>query len=77
MKIELADCTNTLLREIEMKETTRKYLANTYALAIMSSEKTDWGKVNKAIVKRWSKNGLGYIKGLAWNIVQKGSANYD
>jgi len=65
--IELACCTSTLLREIEDKTFKQKDIAKTYALAIRSSEDTEWWKVNRTIVKRWSVSGLNRIKQLAWS----------
>ena len=67
MKIELANTTQTLLYEIQELRLFQKPIAKTYALALRSSEDTDWGKVNKAIIKRWSKSGLNRIKELAWS----------
>ena len=62
MKTELYCCTQTLLQEIKIKEVTKKDIAKTYALALASSEETDWAKVNKAIIKRWSMSALFDIK---------------
>lgn len=67
--VVMADCTNTLLREIAMKECKRKSIASTYGLAIHAErygEKVDWKTVNEAIIARWSFSGLNYIKKLAW-----------
>ena len=65
-QFELVDCTNVLLREIAMKESKQRHLARTYRLALQSTDKTDWAKVNRAIIERWSKAGLKKIKELAW-----------
>ena len=67
--IELFDCENTLLREIGMKEAKRLDIAKTYSLAMKSSEvnKINWGRVNKAIIERWSLSGLKWIKEKAWS----------
>lgn len=46
---------------------TQKQIAQTYALALCSSWPTDWAKVNKMIVDRWSFSGLNRIKNLAWS----------
>lgn len=62
MRIELCDCTATLLREIAMPEMKRSDVAQTYALAMRSSEKTDWASVNRAIIARWSVSALDWIK---------------
>ena len=67
MKMELACCTGTLLREIADKSLKRDIIAMTYALALRSSEETDWKQVNMAIIERWSMSGLHYIKKLAWS----------
>lgn len=65
--MELADCTNTLLREIAEPSIKRIDVAKTYALAIKSSEAVNWPVVNAAIIKRWSKSGLVWIKKQAWS----------
>lgn len=67
--IELAQCTATLLQEIGDKRFTQADVAKTYALAIMSSEATDWTAVNQAIRKRWSLAGLERVKLAAWKRV--------
>jgi hypothetical protein len=60
--MELLCCEETILNEIEHKEFKRKDVALTYYLCMMSSEKIDWEKVNKEIIRRWSFSGLEYIK---------------
>lgn len=45
----------------------QKVIAQTYALAIKSSYPTDWQRVNRAIIDRWSMAGLERIKKLAWS----------
>jgi hypothetical protein len=62
MPMELADCTNHLLREIAAPEMKRKDVAQSYALALRSSDPTDWKRVNAAILARWSLSGLKWIK---------------
>lgn len=42
-----------------------------YADAIQSREWTDWGAINGAIIDRWSRNALSYIKAKAWKLVDK------
>lgn len=66
-KIELMSTTETLLEEISNKELHKKDIAQTYALALKSSEKTDWGKVNQAIIDRWSLSALKDIKEWVWS----------
>ena len=46
---------------------TQKQIAQTYALALISSYKTDWRRVNNAIMDRWSPEGLNRIKQMAWS----------
>lgn len=65
--MELACCTGTLLNDISIPEMTKRSLAQTYALALRSSEKTDWKIVNEAIIKRWSMSTLKDIKKMAWS----------
>lgn len=47
-------------------------VAKTYALALMSSYKTNWSKVNKMILDKWGPQGLIDIKNKAWEIKEKG-----
>ncbi len=70
MKIELVNCTQTLLDKIGNKVFKRKDVAATYALAIRSSEPTDFALVNKRIIERWSRSGLEFIKNEAWKIAE-------
>lgn len=56
-----------MLREIGTREEpglTRADVATTYGLTLVSSERAsvDWGKVNRAIIARWSRSGLEWIK---------------
>jgi hypothetical protein len=64
MKAQLVCCEDTILREIAMPEMTPRDVAMTYRLAMESSEadKIDWGKINAAIMERWSKTMLIRIK---------------
>ncbi len=72
MRMELAACEATLLREIADQGTKRKSVALTYALALRSSEREgiDWKKVNRAIVERWCRSGLSWIKRRAWALAE-------
>ncbi|MHC4648888.1 MAG: hypothetical protein ACYTBJ_25830 [Planctomycetota bacterium] len=67
MHIELADCTGHLLGEIGNRKMTRRDVAQSYRLAMASSEATDWAEVNRAIIDRWSESALVYIKRQAWS----------
>ncbi len=62
MRVELTDTTNTLIREIADPAMKRRDVAQTYALAMRSSWPTDWRAVNEAIIARWSKSALVWIK---------------
>lgn len=68
MKVELMFCEETILEEIANKEVTRDNVAVTYAFCIDSSEIIDIAKINKAIVKRWRRSALEYIKNKAWKL---------
>jgi hypothetical protein len=64
MNIELAGCEALLMEEIGNPKMKRRDVAQTYALTLMSSDRdtVDWPKVNHAIMERWSKSGLIWIK---------------
>lgn len=62
IRFELTDCTDTLLREIADPAMTRRDVAMTYRLAMNSSHPTEWGSVNRAILARWNKAALLWIK---------------
>jgi hypothetical protein len=70
MSFELTDTTNTLLREIADPAMKRKDVAQTYGLALRSSWPTDWGQVNRAIMARWSRSALEWIKTRAWKFAK-------
>ena len=69
LTMELAGCEAMLLREIADKRMKRNDVAQTYALALRSSERDriDWRKVNEAIIARWSFSALTWIKERAWS----------
>ena len=66
VRIELADPEGQLLEEIADPKMTRRDVALTYRLALRSRDRVDWGKVNRAIIDRWSSSALGWIKEFAW-----------
>lgn len=70
MSLELANTTTMLLREIAEPTVYREDVALTYALAIASSNDTNWARVNRAIMARWSVSGLKYIKRRAWKMIK-------
>jgi len=47
MTLELFNCTNVLLREIAMGEAKQHDIAMTYALALRSSDPTDWKAIKE------------------------------
>ena len=67
MRVELVNTTRLIMQEIADKRVKRRSVAMTYALALRSSEKTDWPKVNRAIIDRWSRSALDWIKKQAWS----------
>lgn len=75
VRIELCDCENVLLREIADKRMKREDVAQTYAMALRSSERdsVDWLTVNTAIIERWSKSALVWIKTRAWKLARGGA----
>ena len=54
--------TSTIIDEVANRNLKRKDVAMSYRLAMESSHPTDWGKVNRAIIERWSESGLMWIK---------------
>jgi len=54
------------MREISDKRFKRDDIVATYRFALISSEEIDWPVVNHAIIDRWSRSGLKYIKNKAW-----------
>ena len=70
MRCELMNPTDALIWDIRNSEVKRDSVSATYALALQSSEPTDWAKVNHAIIERWSLSGLEYIKERAWKLAK-------
>lgn len=63
-------CVESVIENEIAQKCTQAEIAQTYAMALVSNWKTDWARVNKAIMDRWSKAGLIRIKTLAWKIVE-------
>lgn len=57
-----------IMNEIEDKAYTRNDVARTYAILISKGHK-DWTPINQAIMQRWSKSALLWIKIEAWKQV--------
>ena len=70
IRIEMVDVENVILDEIAEKESTRDCIAASYAFCITTREIIDIARVNRAIVARWSRNALEYIKKEAWKLVE-------
>lgn len=67
VRIELADPEGQLLEEIANPALKRRDVALTYRLAVHGSQdRVDWGKVNRAIIARWSVPALEWIKKFVW-----------
>ena len=67
MSFELELCELTILDEIANPQMTRRDVAMTYRLILQQTvEKVDWNKINRAIIDRWSRAGLEWIKERAW-----------
>lgn len=64
MSFEIADVENVIENEIR-QGMSQTQIAQTYALALRSSWPTDWARVNRAILAKWSPSGLKRIKEMA------------
>lgn len=67
-KIQSVDFVAWIMNEIENKPFTRADVAKTYAILIQKGHK-EWTAINQAIMKRWSKSALIWIKTQAWKYV--------
>lgn len=71
MVFQMQNCESVLLMECGILQIKRNDIAITYRLAMEAErdkrESIDWAKVNAAIIARWSKSGLQYIKKRAWD----------
>lgn len=65
VRVEMRDCQATILTEIASPEVKQMSIAKTYWFCLRTSEKLDFGVINKAIIARWSIGGLNRIKKLA------------
>lgn len=69
-QIQDVDFVAWIMNEIEGEGFTRKDVARTYAILIQKGHK-DWAPINAAIMKRWSKSALLWIKAEAWKILDR------
>lgn len=74
-KIQLICPERTILEEIKDKQFKRDDIAVTYFMCLCSEEQINWAKINHAIINRWSKSGLNYIKKLAWKQFEERETN--
>jgi len=70
LRVELVGIEAQLLQEIADRHMTRDDVAYTYAFGLVSSEPIAWARINHAIMDRWSRNALSYIKTKAWKIAE-------
>jgi len=71
MPFQLTNLQFVILNELSKKEIHQHDIAITYSLALKSEEcdNLDWGKINNAIIERWSRSGLERIKKQAWKML--------
>jgi hypothetical protein len=73
MSFEIENIEKFILDEIGNKKLKRKDIAKSYSIAISYVYKgiksIDFKPINLAIINRWSRSGLEYIKTEAWRIL--------
>jgi len=67
---EMINIESTIRMEI-MNGCTQASVAKICAFGIISSEKVNWGNVNKMLVNRWSAYGRENIMKIAWKMVDE------
>ena len=67
-RIHCTEIEGIILKEIQDKTLHQINISLTYRSAIGAHQMAniDWKKINKAIIKRWSKSGLLRVKKMAW-----------
>ncbi len=70
IRVELVNPDRVILEEIAMPKMTRNSVALTYAFCLRQRDDVDFGKINRAILSRWSFSALDYIKARAWGIYE-------
>lgn len=69
---ELPDAVEFVFIFIHDKKFNRNYTAIMYAQCMMqTTNPIDWPRINRAIMDRWSRSGLKYIKTKAWKILHE------
>ena len=66
----MVDVQDQLLREIADKRMTRDDVKMTYASALRQRDQVDFKVVHAAILDRWSRGSLRYIRDGAWRVVR-------
>jgi len=73
-RINMIGCTDVILDELTWKQSTRKSVGLSYAMAMKSqaegADKPDWAKINAAIIARWGSKGLQSVKTRAWRLIE-------
>ena len=71
-RINMVCCTEVICNEVSHKQIKQRDVALSYALALKSqmqkADTPDWGKINRAIIDRWSMAGLERIKKAAFDL---------
>ena len=62
--------TTELLVAVEDRTKKRDDIAMAYARELHGESLVDWPAVNAAVIERWSRSGLSYIKKRAWRIYE-------
>lgn len=62
MEAEALELTGRLVAEAGNPHVTREMISGTYAAAMDSGHAVDWKAVNAAILDRWSRSGLMFVK---------------
>jgi len=65
-----------MLAEIADRKKRRLDIASAYYAALMQQLDVDWLAVNTAIIQRWSRSGLHWIKARAWKGVPEPQFEY-
>jgi hypothetical protein len=65
------DWLGLIFQEISDKQRTRREIAHTYGILIRTGHK-EFAEINRAILGRWTRSGLEWIKQEAWYYVNNG-----
>lgn len=73
--VRLANPQSVIMHEIDDRAFTRDSVAITYAWCIRQHNECDFLIINRAIIDRWSRHALEYIKAKAWKRFELGSSD--